>query len=411
MAASSGLFSDADLRFIRSQFPGLTDEWALFDNAGGSVPLGSVTARVTDYMTRLGLQLYATYAGSVESTRRVAEGHAAAARLVGADADEVFLGSASTACVRILAQALRPLFRGGGELVVTDLDHDGNSFPWRELAADGAVVREWAFDRDTHELTAAGLDKVLNSKTKLVCFTHLSNIVGTVHDAAGLVKRIHAAGALACIDGVAFAPHRRIDVRAIGADFYFLSLYKVFGPHIGMMYAKRGLLRRANPLKRTAEAGPPFTFEPGSVSHELAAAVPAILEYLTALDERLHPGAPLPEPARLERVFRAITAHETALAAPVLDLVRSKKGVRLLGRPGADRAPTIAFTIDGRDSATVPPLLDARKVAIRYGDFCAHRAAEELDIASRNGVVRATLAHYNSPAEVKRLVRGLEEAL
>src|SRR5204863_2580303 len=148
---------------------------------------------------------------------------------------------------------------------------------------------------------AAGLDAVLGPKTKLVCFTHLSNIVGTVHDAAGLVKRIHEAGALACIDGVAFAPHRRIDVRAIGADFYFVSLYKVFGPHIGMMYAKSGLLKRSHWPHEKRGPEPPYEFDPGSVSHELAAAVPAILEYLAALDERLHPGLPLAEAGRLAR--------------------------------------------------------------------------------------------------------------
>ncbi|KAF0244982.1 MAG: hypothetical protein FD180_2022 [Planctomycetota bacterium] len=401
-------FSDADLAFVRSNFPALNDSWVYADNAGGSVPARGVTARVTDYMSRLGVQLYATHERSEEATRLFYAGHAAAARLLGADEEEVYLGASSAANVRLLARALRPMFAAGDEIVVTDLDHESNIGPWRELAESGATIREWKFDRESHELTIAGLDAVLRPRTKLVCFTYVSNIVGVVHDAAAFVKRIHAAGALACIDGVAFAPHRRVDVRAIGADFYFVSLYKVFGPHLGAMYGRRDLLRRAKSQNHffISEEAVPNKFEPGGVPHELVASIPGILEYFEQLDARLGPG-----PAQIDRVFDAIARHEDALTAPLLDFLRSRKGVGILGRPDADRVPTLAFTVDGRDASTIPPLLDAGNVAIRYGDFYARRAVNALGIGERNGVVRASLLHYNTPAEVARLVAALERAV
>ncbi|MCC6739569.1 MAG: aminotransferase class V-fold PLP-dependent enzyme [Planctomycetia bacterium] len=395
------MFSPADLAFVRSHFPALDTPWALLDNAGGSVPLRGAIERVADYMSRCCVQHGGTYAQSAEAMRLFHEGHAAAARLVGADENEMFLGPSSTACLRLLARALRPMFRPGDEVVVTDLDHESNIGPWRELAEDGVVVREWAMDRGLAELTPAGLDAVLSPRTRLVAFTHVSNIVGTVHDAAALVKRIHAAGALACVDGVAFAPHRRVDVRAIGADFYAVSLYKLFGPHLGMVYGKRDLLQRARSQNHAfipADAVP-YKFEPGSVPHELVAALPAIGAYFAELE------------ARFGDAFAAVERHEAALAAPLLDFLRSRRGVRVLGRPGADRVPTVAFAVEGRDAFSVLPALDAALVAVKAGDFYAARAVDALGLRGRNGVVRASFLHYNTPDETRRLIAALDSTL
>jgi cysteine desulfurase family protein (TIGR01976 family) len=406
-----------DLDFVRSRFPALGDDWALFDNAGGSAPLGDVIERVRDHMSRRPVQLGATYRHSVEAQAAVDSGRAAMARLIGADPGEIVLGASSTALVRLLARALRPRLSPGDEVVVTNADHEANIGAWRELAADGIVVREWRLDPEVLELTAAGLDALLGPRTRLVCFTHCSNLVGTLHDVPALVRRIHDAGALACIDGVAYAPHRRIDVRALGADFYFFSLYKVYGPHLGLLYGRRDLLLAAKGQNHffVGEDEVPYKLEPGGVNHELTASLPAILEYLLELGDRAGAaGIAEPDAVRLDAAFGAIARHEAALAAPLLAFLGARPGVRIVGRPDADparRVPTVSFVVEGRDSCTVPPRLDAQRIAIRWGHFYAHRLVEALDLLPQNGVVRVSMAHYNTPAEVERLIAALDRTL
>lgn len=404
------------LEHARSRFPALASRWALFDNAGGSVPLGSVADRVAAYMRGHAVQLGATYELSARAAAEVAAGHRATERLVGAAPGEVVLGASTTANLRLLARALAPLWGPGDEVVVTDLDHESNVGAWRALEREGIGVREWRFRPETAALHAEDLEPLLGPRTRLVAFTHCSNVVGTIHDAAALVRRIHAAGAMACVDGVAFAPHRLVDVTAIGADFYAVSLYKTYGPHLALLYGRLDRLREARSQNHFfyGEDDLPHKLEPGSVPHELAASLPAIPEYLLDLESRLPGGGAGHERARLARAFDAIAAHESALVAPLLEFLRGRRGVRLVGEPGADparRVPTVAFSVDGRDAAEIPAALDAEGVAIRYGHFYARRAIEAMGLLPRNGIVRVSMVHYNTPAEVARLVEALDKFL
>ncbi|MEO5988563.1 MAG: aminotransferase class V-fold PLP-dependent enzyme [Candidatus Eisenbacteria bacterium] len=405
-----------DIAYARSQFPALATPWALFDNAGGSPPLAGVIERVTGYMRTCQVQLGASYALSTLASERVDQGRQAAAWLMNADPDEIVIGPSSTNNVRLLARALQPLFAPGDELVVTDLDHECNGGAWRDLASEGVVVREWQFDRMRHELTLEGLEQVLGPRTRLVCFTHCANVVGTVHDAAAFVNRIHEAGALACVDGVAFAPHREVDVRAIGADIYYLSVYKLFGPHLGLMYVQRDLLRRArsqNHFFIPEDAGA-YRLQPGNVVHELAASLPAIGEYLVALDARHHSAEDATARERLKRVFEDMTRYEEGLVRPLLAFLKERRGVRVLGHTAHDaalRVPTVAFVVEGRDSAEIPMALEQEHLGIRYGHFYAYRAMSALGLHACNGVVRASLAHFNTAAEVDRLISALDRHL
>ena len=410
-------FAPEPLAALRARFPALATPWALFDNAGGSVPLGGVIDRVADYMRRYGVQLGASYELSQQAGALVAAGHLAAETLMGAQPGEVFLGASTTANLRLLARALRPLWNSGDEIVVTNLDHEANVSPWRWLEREGLVAREWRLRPDTHALHAEDLEPLLNARTRLVAFTHCANVVGTIHDAAGIVRRVHAAGALACIDGVAFAPHRLVDVKAIGADFYAVSLYKLYGPHLGMLYGRRELLERAHGQYHFFhdESEVPYKLEPGGVVHELAAALPGIVDYLLELESELPGASPAtPERSRLTRAFDAIAQQESALVAPLLAFLHGRRGVRVLGEPSADparRVPTVAFTVAGHRASEFPPLLDAEQVAVRYGHCYAQRAIDALGLLEQDGVVRVSMAHYNTPAEVSRLIAALDEAL
>ncbi len=404
------------LAHVRAQFPALGTDWALFDNAGGSVPLAGVIERVRDHMASRGVQLGASYELSAQATAAVAAGHHAAERLVNAGPGEVVLGASTTANLRLLARALAPGFAPGDEIVVTNLDHEANIGPWRALAESGVVVREWRLRPATGTLELDDLEALLTARTRLVCCTHCANVVGTIHDAAAIVRRVHAAGALVCLDGVAYAPHRLVDVQALDADFYAVSLYKVYGPHLALLYGRGELLRAARSQNHffIGEDELPYKLEPGSVPHELAASLPAILDYLLDVDAHLPGGGAGEERTRLARTFAAFAAHEAALAAPLLEFLRTRRGVRLVGELSADpalRVPTVAFSVDGRDAAEIPARLDAARVAIRYGHFYAHRAIEALGLHARGGIVRVSMVHYNTPAEVQRLIAALDEAL
>ena len=403
-----------DPEAVRASFPGLQSEWSLFDNAGGSVPCRQVIERVTDHLTRRCVQLGGSYALSAEATEAVEEGRRAVAQLIGAPrADQVILGSSSTMLTRILASALRPLWEPGDEIVVTTLDHETNRTAWLALRETGIVLREWPFDPATLRLELADLEPLLGPRTRMVCFTHCSNIVGTIHDARAFVDRIHAAGAWACVDGVAFGPHRRIDVAALDVDFYFASLYKIYGPHVSFLYGKREHLLAARGQNHGffAEDDLPDKLEPGAPNHELSASLPGIVEYLTGLDDG---DAGRPTGARIERAFERIAATEAALVAPLLEFLDRHPRVRLVGSADPDpltRAPTVSFTVEGRDASEIPALMDERRLAVRWGDFYAHRLIGELGLRERGGVVRTSLVHYNTRAEVDRLVRALDEVL
>jgi cysteine desulfurase family protein (TIGR01976 family) len=412
-----------DLDHVRSWFPALATPWALFDNAGGSVPARGVVERVASYMSTVQVQLGATYAQSRDAAAAVAAGRRAAERLVGADEGEVALGPSTTVLAQHLARALRATWAAGDEVVVTNLDHEANIGPWRALAENGIVVREWRFRPDTQALDLADLEALLSPRTRLVAVAHVSNVVGTIPDVAAITRRVRAAGALSCVDGVAFAPHRHVDVHALGADFYLVSLYKVFGPHVGLMFGRRELLLAGRNQNHffLGEENLPYKYEPGGVCHELVASLAGITEYLDAIDVRHHtpptsaPAGPPASPGhRLARTFELCAAHEEALVAPLLAFLAERPGVRVLGEARADRArrvPTVVFTVDGVDSAHIPTALDERQIAIRYGHFYAYRALEALGLLAQNGVVRVSMLHTNTQAEVARLIEALDEVL
>lgn len=405
---------DLDLSFVRSHFPALESGWALFDNAGGVVAPRQVIGRASAYLEQLQVQLGASYSLSAEATRRVEEGKQAAADLIGASVDEVVLGPSTTMNVHVLAQALAETWKPGDEVVVTNLDHEANVGAWRRLESRGIVVREWAMNPETASLEVEALDALLSDRTRLVCFTHCSNVVGEIVDAAQVTRRAHEAGARVCVDGVAFAPHRRVDVNTIGADFYLLSLYKVFGPHLGLLYVRRdaqSTLSSQNHFFLGNEG--PGQLMPGNVNHELTASLVGTREYLIALDSH-HFGQDGELSEKLDRTFGLFADYEARIAQPLLEFLASKKNVTLIGPPTTDvhrRTSIFSFVVDGMPSSDVVGRIDPTHVAIRWGHFYAYRAIRDLGLLDRDGVVRVSMIHYNDPHEVDRLIRALDAAI
>lgn len=409
-----------DVAFCRSHFPALDTEWALLDNAGGSVTPRQVRERIQEHLERRMVQLGASYPLSEESTERVMQGREAVASLMGCSREEIVLGASTTQNLGLLSRALR--LAPGDEVIVTDLDHESNVGCWRRLEARGVVIREWraagsAEDPQNVALRFEELEPLLNSRTRWVCFSHCSNLIGAVHDVAELTARIHDAGAKVCVDGVAYAPHRRVDVNAWGVDAYAFSLYKTYGPHLGALYLRRELQEELEPQNHffiDAE-DPAYRFMPGGVSHELAAGLPGILDYLECVHQHHFPEARGEGVGqRLEAVFELFQAHEARLSASLIGFLASLKSVRVLGPHSGDdpqRAPTLAFWLPGRHSSSVPSALDARRIATRWGHFYAHRLVTALGLHELGGVVRASFVHYNTLEEAERLGQALGEIL
>lgn len=404
--------SKLGIDFVRSRFQGLANGWTFFDNAGGTQILSGVIERMNEFLIHRNVQTGGSYAVSQAAAESLMEGRRAMQLLLNAErAEEIVFASSTTVALQNLARAMQPQLSPGDEVIVTVSDHESNIGPWVGLEAMGVKVRYWNLNRDTLELDTAELEELLNERTKLVAVTLASNILGTVNPVAEIARIAHDHGALVCVDAVAYAPHRAIDVQALGVDFLALSLYKVYGPHYAVMYGRHELLLKLDNLYHYFY-GPekvPAKLEPGNASYELAYGATGIVDYLVDLG-----GEAASRRASIEQAFDAITTHECRMASVLLDYLKSRSDCRIIGRPdGSDsnRMPTISFKVDGRDSGEIARKIDDYNIAIRFGDFHARRLIEYLDLMDNGGVVRVSMVHYNTVGEVEALVEALEREL
>ncbi len=247
--------------------------------------------------------------------------------------------------------------------------------------------------------------RLLGPRTRLVCFTHCTNVTGAIEPAAEHVRRIHAAGALAMVDGVAYAPHRAVDVQAIGADFYVLSLYKTFGPHLALMRISQPVFRDLPGINHPFidEDDLPYKMQPGHANYELswgAAGIPEHLDWLGG--------------GELLAGWQAIARHEATLVARLLEGLDGLPGVRIIGPATADpdqRVALVSFVVTGHTPADIVAHTDRAGIGIRHGHFYSPRLIEAMDLTAQKGVVRVSMAHYNTLDEVDRLVRALDGAV
>ncbi len=410
---------ELDTDWVRRQFPALESGWAFFDNAGGTLPAVNVIDRVSEYMRRWPVQLGASYAVSQEASAGLERATRAVASLMdrgdgsNIDSAQIIWGASTSELLQRLARAMSPRLVAGDEIIVTDIDHEANNSPWRRLANLGVGVREWRLNRATLRLEPDDLAALLNSRTRLVCVTQTSNVLGTILPLGEVTRMVHGSGARICVDAVAYAPHRLLDLIAWDVDYYTFSLYKVFGPHIAVMYGKADALAGLCNINHQffADGDMPWSLMPGAYPYELGYGALGVTEYLEALAAH-HGGAA--DRAPLDVAFSLIEDHETRLLAPLLEFLRERRGVTIFGEPQTDarvRLPTASFTVDGVLSSTIPPRLDPHRIAIRWGDFYAPRLIDALGLGERDGVVRVSLAHYNEASEVERLITTLNEIL
>jgi cysteine desulfurase family protein (TIGR01976 family) len=404
-------FGPSECERCRGDFPALGREvngrrLAYLDGPAGTQVPRRVIDAVSEYYGACNANTHGQFVTSRESDHVIRRAREAAAAFLGAPSwREISFGANMTTLNFSLSHALAREMRPGDEIVVTELDHEANRGPWLALAERGIVVREVALRRDG-TLDYEDMQRKITGRTKLVAVGFASNALGTVNDVARARELSRQAGAWLLVDAVHYAPHFPLDVTALDADFVLCSAYKFYGPHVGILYTRPGLLALLRTDKlRTQEDEAPFRIETGTLNHAAIAGVGAAIEYIASWGE----GATLRD--RLVSAMEAIHVYEHGLAGFYWENVSKFPGVMAWGQDFASprRAPTVSVTIAGVRPSEAAQSLGENGILVWDGDFYAARAIEVLGLADRGGVLRTGISMYNTRAEVERLLEGVAE--
>jgi cysteine desulfurase family protein (TIGR01976 family) len=392
---------------IRRHFPALErvhngQPVAYFDAPGGTQAPREVAEAMNEYLFHHNANTHWAYPTSEETDAILFSAREAVADLLNASPHEIAFGANMTSLTFHLSRALGRLWSPGDEVIITELDHHANVAPWMALEIDRNVtVRVARMIPRTAQLDYAHLASLASAKTKLIAVGGASNAVGTVNDLARIAGIAKDAGALFFADAVHLAPHELIDVQRIGCDFLACSAYKFYGPHLGILFARRALFDVLPFVKLTpAPDTAPERAETGTQNHEGIAGARAAIDFLASLSR-----APATSPTRRERLaqtYAALHDRGLSLARKLWDALASMNRVRLFGPdPDQPRTPTVAFTIDGMSAEEVSRALAREGLFASHGDFYAMTAIERLGVEA---LVRIGCACYTSEDEVERLI-------
>jgi len=413
-----------DVAYVRSQFPALKrtvdgHPAAYFDAPGGTQTPQSVADAVAGYLLHHNSNVHCSFAASAETDEIIDGARRACADFLGCDWSEVSFGANMTTLTFLLADALGHELKPGDEVVITALDHEANRGPWLRLAERDVVVREVPVDLETCTLDWDAFERLVKpGKTRVVALGWASNAVGTVNDVAQAARLARAAGAFSVVDAVHYALHGPIDVRAVGCDFLLCSAYKFFGPHVGVLYARRAVTDHVEPVRlATQEQEQPYIWETGTLDHEGIAGTAAAVGFIAGLGARNMAFVQDKVPAGLSGRRRdvvagmlAAEAYEQPLAAWLREQLQAVPGVTLYGPPeGSPRTSTVSFTLDGFSPEQACRALGTRGIFAWDGHFYAFRLVQKLGLLDRGGLVRIGLAPYNTAAELERLVTTVGE--
>jgi len=420
-------YDSAAVDDVRAQFPSLsvTDGGlarVYFDNPAGTQVPRHVIDRISSYLANSS----ANYGGHFRTSRAtvdlIATTRARLAAFCNAgSADEIVIGPNMTSLTFAMSRHLEPLFRPGDEILLTRMDHDGNVSPWMLLAHRlGLEIRWLEFDTRTYRYSMDQLDHLITGRTRLAAINYASNITGTINDVATIAARVKAAGGMTYVDAVQFAPHGEIDVGTLGCDFLVCSAYKFYGPHVGVLWGRHDLLETLTPAKlRAASDRVPERFETGCANFEAIAGVLGALEYYEWLG-RIHGAC---EAGTAEPTARAaisagkawMRAQEDALTARLIDGLAALPGVTVHGITAAadlsNRVSTVSVTVDGHQPDYLARALADRNVFVWSGHNYALEVIDHLGLKERGGVLRFGPVHYNTLAEVDRVIEIMTELL
>jgi cysteine desulfurase family protein (TIGR01976 family) len=407
-----------DLTWVRSQFPSLAQAVngqpaVFFDGPGGTQVPQRVIDAISHYLTHDNANTFGAYATSRRTDQMLASARQAMADFLNCGADEVVFGQNMTSLTFAMSRSIGRELGPGDEILLTYLDHDANFSPWRALEETGAQVRIVEFNHADCTLDMNGLARKLTPHTRLVAVGYASNAVGTVNPVKQICRMAREAGALSYVDAVHYAPHGPIDVQGIGCDFLACSTYKFFGPHMGVLFGRRGHLKHLHPYKvRPLTNDIPYRWEWGTLNHECIAGITACVDYFADLGRHSNPTAGTRREAILE-AYRAIHDHEHALTLRLIEGFMTIPGLKLYGisdpRLFDQRCSTFAARIDGFTPLELANKLGERGIFAWDGNYFAINVTEQLGVEQSGGFLRIGLAHYNTAEEVDRLLAALRE--
>jgi cysteine desulfurase family protein (TIGR01976 family) len=401
---------------VRQQFPALAAPAAFLDNpAGTQVPrpvVDAVAAAMAGAASNLGGYFETSQSADAVYTRA----HEAMADLLGAASPrEIVIGQSMSMLTFQISRSLGRGWQAGDEVIVTRMDHEGNISPWLRLAEErGLVIRWLPFNRETWRIEADDLLPLLNERTRLLALNYASNLTGSINDVAALTGIAKAAGALVYIDAVQFAPHGLVDVRRLGCDFLVCSAYKFFGPHLGVLWGREAILADLYPYAvRCAPQELPGRHEIGTPQTELFAGLAAAVEYLAWLGTAT--GASGSRRQRIVGGYAAATAYEMPLAQSLIDGLRTIPQLKVQGIVNSnrlhERVPTVSVTHRKHSNKALARSLGERGINVWSGHNYALEVARHLGLDEAEGVLRIGLAHYNTQAEVERILGALKRLM
>lgn len=409
---------------------------AFLENAGGAQAPASVIEAIRAYMHACYVQPGAGYRESNLASGIVDDAHRFMELFVNAGtAGRAIMGPSSSALLRMLGECWRPMIRPGDEIVVAEAGHEANIAPWVALESSGAIIRWWRCQGAANGAPLDALDTLLSRRTRLVCVHHVSNLLGGVVDIAEVARRAKAVGARTIVDGVAFAPHRAIDVSAWGCDWYVFSNYKVFGPHMATLFGRHEAIGELTGPGHffIPKSTVPAKFELGGVPHESCAGVLGLRPYLAFLagstgarpappkaaapsdwaDTLSTMTSPVLDRPTIERAMQATMDLEAPLTERLMSGLESMAGIEIVGPSGAgrERVPTVSLRHSQQRSSEVVAKVHALGVAIRNGHMYSHRLCEALGIDPSEGVIRISAVHYNTEAEIDRTLEAIQRSI
>jgi cysteine desulfurase / selenocysteine lyase len=334
-----------------------------------------------------------------EDARRKVQRFVNAARV-----EEIVFTSGTTAAINLVASSLgRHLLGAGDEVLISWMEHHSNIVPWQLVCAERGAKLVVVPISDRGELDREAFERLVTERTKIVALAHVSNALGTINPIKQLIDRAHAAGAVVVIDGAQAVPHMRVDVQALGCDFYAFSGHKMFGPTgVGVLYGKAALLDALPPYQGGGEMiltvrfdgttynALPYKFEAGTPNIAGVIGLGAAIDYLDRID------------------FAALGAHEHALLDHATQrLLDEFRGARVIGT-AHDKTSVLAFVLPGIHAHDLGTIVDREGVAIRTGHHCAMPVMERFDVPA---TARASFAFYNNETDIDRLMAGLRRAV
>ena len=317
--------------------------------------------------------------------------------------EEIIFTRGTTESINLLASSFAQAFlKEGDEIIISGMEHHSNIVPWQIQAGKYGFKIRIIPITDLGELDLDAFSALLNSKTKLVSITHVSNVLGTVNPISEIISKAHSRGVPVAVDGAQSVPHIKVNVQELGADFYAFSGHKIYGPTgIGVLYGKRELLEQMPPyqgggemikrvtFEKTTYNELPYKFEAGTPDYVGSIALASAIDYVQAIG------------------LDAIAAYESDLCAYALDRLNKIPDIRIIGN-AAHRSAVISFLVGNIHPSDMGTLLDRLGIAVRTGHHCAEPLMNQFGIP---GTVRASFSFYNTKAEVDALTAGIERVI